>query len=122
MPIPMIAAHRCRTLRFSEELRSFIAAAWRAGKRSTRFRLPEAGWASALDASRAVERLNGRSARRAETDTTKSDKAGRDRLFRVDALVNTGRPLVVSQIRLHPPRPRVARSCPNTGLALINLA
>src|ERR1700732_4754421 len=55
-----------------------------------------------------------------ETDTTKCDKAGRDRLFRVDALVNSGRPLVVSQIRLHPPRPRVARSCPIPGLALRN--
>src|ERR1700737_3951096 len=120
MPIPMIAAHRYRALRFSEELRSFIAAAWRGGRRSPRSRLQEAGWASALDASRAVERLNGRSARRAETDTTKSDKAGRDRLFRVDALVNSGRPLVVSQIRLHPPRPRIACSCPIPGLALRN--
>src|SRR5438132_11767031 len=39
------------------------------------------------------------------------------RLYRIDALVNSGRTLVVSQIRLHPPRPRIARSCPAPCLA-----
>src|SRR5271166_4164798 len=39
-------------------------------------------------------------------------------LFRVDALVNPGRPFVMPQIRLHPSRPRVARAGSAPGIAL----
>ena len=40
------------------------------------------------------------------------------RLFRVDALVHPGRPLVMPQLRLHPPRPRIAAAGSRPGLAL----
>src|SRR5271167_4196536 len=39
-------------------------------------------------------------------------------LFRVDALVNPGRPFVMPQIRLHPSRPRIARAGSAPGITL----
>ena len=39
-------------------------------------------------------------------------------LFRVDALVNPGRPFVMAQVRLHPSGPRIARAGSAPGIAL----